>query len=416
MLQTILNRRSLVLSLALAACLAACATNDEQVPSEVPGASSLSPEALEDLATSFQAALEEAQASAAGGEDNFPGGTAAFLLPDGTLRAFAVGMNDEERGLEMTPDLLMPSGSIGKTYVGATALALAREGRLDLDARIADFFGEEEWFARLPNGPEITVRHLATHTSGLIDHAFDSEAFVAEAKKRTDPDDYFEPLELVELVLDQEPLFAPGAGYDYTDTGFILLGMVIEKAAGATFYDEVRRLFLDPLGLDHTVPADRRDVPNVAQGYAHTGAEFFGTPFEMIDAEGRLGLHPLTEWTGGGFYNNPQSLVRWAKALYEGDAIAGDYVDELVTPVFPESEEVAYGLGQFVAQTSRGPVYGHSGFFPGYNSRVMYVVDHGFAVALQINSDTTKVGEHTETRARVVIEALEAAGSVQDAA
>ena len=362
---------------------------------EVAVAAALDSERLAELESAFQSHLDAAYEAAKETDENFPGATAAFVLSDGTVRGFATGMNDVDRELAMTPDLRMPSGSIGKTYVAATALALRAEGKLDLDSPISKYFGDEEWFARLPNGSEITVRNLANHTSGLIDHAFDSEEFVRQAKARmADPDGYFEPLELVQLVLDKEPLFAPGEGYSYTDTGYILLGLVIEQAAGASFYDEVRRFFLDPLALQLTLPADRRDIPEVAQGYAHTGSEFFGTTFEIVGDDGMMTIHPLTEWTGGGFVNNPQDLVRWAKALYEGRAIQGEYLEELLTPGFKESDDLSYGLGAFIASTPFGMAYGHSGFYPGYNSRVMYFADHGAAVALQINSDTTETGDH----------------------
>ncbi len=371
--------------------------------------------ALAALEEAFEGALRGAWETAQTTEEHFPGGTAAFLLPDGTLRSFAVGWSDVDAEVAMQPDMLQPSGSIGKTYVAAVALALAAEGKLDLDAKLETLLGDEPWFSRLPNGPDITVRHLANHTAGLIDHAFESQEFAEAAMANTDPQHVIPPRQLVEFVLDRDPLFVPGEGYHYTDTGYILLGLAIEKAAGATYYDELRRLFLDPLGLDLTLPADQRSAPNLAQGYAHTASESFGTSLEIVGADGLMTIHPLVEWTGGGLYNNPEALVRWGKELYEGRAIDGDYLDELLTVGFSESEELGYGLGVFMAQTPLGLTYGHGGFFPGYNSQLMYFPDHGFAVALQINSDTTSVREHTTTLAQIVADAIESAAAEEAA-
>ena len=388
----------------------ACAETTVDAETAQHETSSLSAEQLASLGSRFEGELNRLYEEARSTGEHFPGGIAAFILPDSTVRAFAAGFSDMERAIPMEVDMRMPSGSIGKTYVAATALALANEGKLDLDAKISTFFSGEDWFSRLPNGPDITVRHLMGHNAGIIDHAFDSEAFQAACKNlAADPDTYLAPRQLIEFALDEEPLFPAGEGYDYTDTGYILLGLVIEQASGASFYAELRRLFLDPLGLQLTLPADRRSVPNLAQGYGHSSSELFGTSLKVVGDDG-LTLHPLNEWTGGGLFNNPQDLVRWAKALYEGEAIHGDYLDELLQPGFRESDELAYGLGVSIAQTPAGAAYGHHGFFPGYNSQVIYFPDFGAAVALQINSDTTHVGDHSMTLANVVLDALAEAG------
>ncbi|MDX1384717.1 MAG: serine hydrolase, partial [Thermoanaerobaculia bacterium] len=123
-------------------------------------------------------------------------------------------------------------------------------------------------------------------------------------------------------------------------------------------------------------------------------------------------IHPLVEWTGGGLVNNPQDLVRWAKALYEGEAIAGDYLDELVAVGFapdPEQPEAGYGLGVSIAASDHGPRWGHGGFFPGYNSILAYFPAHRVAVAIQINSDKSEAGRHAMTLAGIVLDAVAAA-------
>jgi len=369
-------------AIAVAAVLA-CSPQGEESPRD---------EALAQLGARFQETLDRIHHEAQATEAHFPGATAAFILPDGRVFGCASGYSDVELGIPLTAEMRMPSGSIGKTYVAAVVLSLVHDGVLDLDRRISTWLGEEDWFDRLPNGPDITLRMLLNHSSGLVDHVFDVPAFgeAAEAMlSGAEPDRYFTPRELVEFVLDREPLFPAGQGFHYTDTGYILVGMIIEKATGSTYYEELEKRILEPLHLRLTVPQDRRRVPDLAQGYAVRGAELLGVPSKVVE-DGALVFNPLTEWTGGGLFNNPQDLVRWAKALYEGDAMEGDYLTDLLGSAVAtgaDRPDQSYGLGVAISQTPFGTAYGHSGFFPGYLSFMRYFPDHQIAVALQINTD-----------------------------
>lgn len=367
------------------------------------------PVAATELAERFQATLDSLWSAAQSTDEVFPGATAAFILADGRVFAFATGYSDIERRREMEPDMLMPSGSIGKTYVAATAISMALDGVLSLDDPISKWVGGAPWFPRLPNGPHITLRHLLNHSGGLIDHAFDSEAFVDAVRGliRRGPDATLSPEALVEFALDREPLFPAGLGYNYTDTGYIIAGLVLEAASGSTYYEELERRILEPLALDLTRPQDRRDAPKLAQGYAAVSAERFGTPLEVVGSDGRMAFNPSLEWTGGGLYNNPQSLVRWAKALYEGDAFEGDYLGDLLESAVRGASRVlstVYSLGVTITQTPIGITYGHGGFFPGYNSQLTYLPALGAALAIQINTDASRVAEHAATLARVLVD------------
>lgn len=402
---------SLIVTLAMVGCERPDATAGKE-ELEPPGSGGFSVSTVAHISEQFLAELNRLYQQAQSTDENFPGGTAAFILPDGQVRAFAVGFSDVERGVTMREDMRMPSGSIGKTYVAAVALQLNALGTIDLDAKLSTWLADEDWFARVPNAEALTLRLLLNHTGGLLDHAFASDAFVNWAKAaraRGDRDAYLTPLQIVEFVLDTEPLFPAGEGYSYTDTGYILAGIVLERAAGKVYYDMLQTFFLEPLGYEFTQPADRRDLPGLAQGYAHQSAQFFGTPLKIVE-DGAMVMNPLTEWTGGGLVNNPQDLVRWAKALYEGDAIRGDgELEQLLTIGFveePGRPNDGYGLGVYRRDTPHGPAYGHGGFYPGYNSSVVYLPEHGIAVAMQINSDKSAVSQHAMALAAVVIDAM----------
>ena len=377
-----------------------------------PSAVTAQQNAREALATRFQATLDSLWSAAQRTDEIFPGATAAYVLPDGEVYGFATGYSDVDRQIEMDSDMRMPSGSIGKMYVAATAISMALDGTLDLDDPVSKWIGDEPWFERLPNGPDLTIRHLLTHAGGLIDHAFDSEEFAAAVREmiaRGDPDATLAPRQLVEFALDREPLFPAGLGYNYTDTGYIVVGLVLEAASGASYYDELRRRVLAPLDLAMTVPQDRRRVPRLAQGYAAASAEPFGLPLETLGPDGRMAFNPAIEWTGGGLYSNPQSLVKWAKLLFEGEAFDGDYLGDLLESAVRGASPIpssVYSLGVTITQTPLGIAYGHSGFFPGYNSGLLYFPADGVAIALQINTDASRGGDHLRTLSRVLLDGL----------
>jgi D-alanyl-D-alanine carboxypeptidase len=325
--------------------------------------------------------------------DGFPGATAAIIGPAGRIRAFATGWADREDSTRMMRDTRMLSGSTGKSFVGAVALALAQGDRLDLDAPLARWLGNRPWFDRLPNVEDLTLRHLLRHRSGLIDHIH-SSAFADTMRQRMQaagPDAVLSPEAIVQLVLDTEPLFPAGSDYHYSDTNYILAGLAIEAVTDSAYYDVLQQRFLDPLNLAHTAPADRRALPDLAAGYI-VGEAPFGLP-SKVTSSGVLVYNPATEWTGGGLVTNPQDLARWAKALYEGEALPGDYLDDLLDAVRKDSTqqarvgpEVRYGLGVTIHETPLGPAYGHQGWTPGYLSVFEYYPDHRIAVAMQVNA------------------------------
>lgn len=341
------------------------------------------PPAIAGPAEALQDALESARA-----EYGFPGATAAAVLADGSVVVAATGLADVESGTAMQPRDRMLAASIGKTFTGATMVALAREGGPGLDNRLADWLGEEPWYERLPNHDTITLRHLLRHRSGLPDHVYD-EAFGAEFGRRLATGRSFEPRELVGYVLDDEALFPAGEGFAYTDTGYVLIGLVIEKAADESYYDGVARRFLRPLGLESTSPSDRRDLPGLVPG--HLAADnAFGLPQKTFSGEGLLVFHPGLEWTAGGFVSNSRDLARWGAALFGGEAMPGDYVPLLIdsAPIDPVRPAARYGLGVAEFRGGHfGDVYGHAGWIPGYTSSLRHYADHGVTIAFQVNTD-----------------------------
>lgn len=318
----------------------------------------------------------------------FPGATVGFVLADGRSAGVSTGLADVEAKTKLKPTGRLLAGSIGKTYVAAVLLQLMEEGKVSLDDPLAKWLGTEEWFAKLPNGRDLTVRHAMTHSTGLLEY-FEGKGFVAAVK--ANPDRVWKPHELLAYVLDAKPLFAPGKGWAYADTNYILVGMVVEKATGKTLYEEVTRRLLMPLKLERTIPSDRRVIPDLVTGYAAPRNPLGYEGRTIVD--GKFVTNPQFEWAGGGFASTAEDLARWAKLLYEGKAFRKkETLDAMLTGVDSTGgrgggKGTQYGLGVQIRDSEWGRTYGHGGWFPGYLSEVEYFPKHRVAIAVQFNTD-----------------------------
>ncbi|MDH3492052.1 MAG: beta-lactamase family protein [Acidobacteriota bacterium] len=331
----------------------------------------------------------------------FPGATLGVTLSDGTSYGVATGYSDRVKKKKMSPDDMMLAGSVGKTWVAAVAMQQAAKGELDLDAKISKYLGKEAWFKRLPNANNITVRQLMNHTSGLVRYEFNPQ-FIEDLKK--DPYKVWKPEEQIAYLFDTKAEFEAGRGWDYSDTNYIVLGMIIERIAGKSYYELAETRLLKPLKLSRTIPQTGPVLPGLIPGYA--GAENpFGGEDEILK-DGKFVFNPQFEWTGGGMVSNSIDLSRWAKMMYEGRAfdrkMLPQFLDGVPAKLGPGSK---YGLGVIIRETKVGTTYGHSGFFPGYVTDMMYLPEHKIAVAIQVNSSVFKdIGRNP---AGILIEALE---------
>jgi D-alanyl-D-alanine carboxypeptidase len=337
---------------------------------------------------------------------HFPGATLGVVLANGESFALAVGFSDRETSKPMMPTDRMLAGSVGKTFAAATALQLIKEGKIGLDDKIEKYLGHEQWFSRLPNAKDITVRQLMNHTSGLVRYEF-KEQFTKDLT--ANPDKVWKPAELVAYLLDERPPFDAGKGWDYSDTNYIVLGMIIEKVTGRKFYDEVNRRLLRPLKLTGTIPQDGPSLKGVVQGYAGPNNPFGGTDAMVVN--GKFAINPQFEWTGGGYASTAHDLARWAKMTYEGKAFSLNLLPQVLDGVSAPmlGRETKYGLGVIIRKTTLGTSYGHSGFFPGYMTDMMYFPEHKVAVAVQVN---TSVGRSLgKPLSRVLVEVIEVIAS-----
>ena len=339
---------------------------------------------LDRLRKMVQSKLDEMRASA-----ELPGITAGFVLADGRSVSVSSGLADVENKTPLAPGDLMLAGSIGKTYFAAVTLQLVHEGKLKLDEKIERWLGREPWFNRLPNAKDITLRMLMNHTSGIPEHVLDKDFIAA---MRVSPDRVWKPEELVAYVLDARPLFPAGQGWSYADTNYIVVGIIVERVTGKSFYGQVEKRILKPFALKHTRPSVSRTIPGLVTGYSRPDSPFGFTGRTIID--GKFIINPQMEWTGGGFVSTAEDLARWAKALYEGKVLKKEALDEMLTPVEARGGRGGgsgnkYGLAVQIRQSEWGVSYGHGGWFPGYLSEMEYFPEHKVAIAVQVNTDAS---------------------------
>lgn len=332
----------------------------------------------------------------------FAGATFAVTLADGTTFALATGVSDRDKKTPMLVTDRMLSGSVGKTYCAALAMQLIDEWRFNLDDKIEKYLGKEPWFSRLPNAKDITIRQLMNHTSGLVRYEF-KDQFTRDLTANVDK--VWKPEELVAYILDTKAPFEAGKGWDYSDTNYIVLGMIIEKTTGKKYYDLVEKRILKPLKIKNTIPSDRRDIKGLISGYAGAKNPFGGK--DAVIENGKFIINPQFEWTGGGMASTTQDLAIWAKAMYESRAFSARMLPRMLDGVSAPmlGRETKYGLGVIVRPTRLGVTYGHSGFMPGYMTDMMYFPDKKIAVAVQVNSSVSQ--ELGKPLSRVLVETAE---------
>lgn len=317
----------------------------------------------------------------------FPGATLGVALSNGESFGLAVGVSDRTANTPMKPGDRLLAGSVGKTFAAATAMQLIKEGKIGLDDKVEKYLGSEPWFSRLPNGKDVTIRQIMNHTSGLVRYEF-KEQFTKDLS--ASPDKVWKPTELVAYLLDDKAPFEAGKGWEYSDTNYIVLGMVIEKVTGKKFYDEANKRVVKPLKLTSVIPQDSRQIKGLVQGYAGPNNPFGGKD-EMI-TDGKFAINPQFEWTGGGWATTSEDLARWAKMMYEGKAFDQSMLTQMLDGVPAKlGPNVKYGLGVIIRPTPAGLTYGHSGFFPGYVTDMMYFPDQKVALAIQVNTSAPGV-------------------------
>ncbi|MGK5629072.1 serine hydrolase domain-containing protein [Streptomyces sp. URMC 123] len=334
-------------------------------PAPAPGAGvSAAPDAQ-----GVRAALTQALAQGA------PGAMSQIDDPETTLR-LALGTADKGSGEAMDTERLFRIGSVTKTFTAVVVMQLVAEGKVRLDAPANDYLAKP-----LPDGT-ITVRHLLSHRSGLYDYTNDLFADTVPGFENV-RNKVFTLQELVELSLKKPRTGRPGAAYQYSNTNFIVLGQIIERATGSTLAQEYQRRIIDPLWLRNTF-------------YVHPSTAVTG-PFVrgyLTPDQRNLPLVDSTEQTlswaqsAGALISNAQDLNRFVSALMRGRLVPAELLREMrtMTPTDASNTQF-YGLGMRSRKLSCGvEVYGHTGTVQGYYTYAFASADGKRSITTMANT------------------------------
>ncbi|HYV86860.1 MAG TPA: serine hydrolase domain-containing protein [Patescibacteria group bacterium] len=309
------------------------------------------------------------------GSDATPGLAVMVLRRGAVVDTGAVGMADVARRIPIGPRTAFDIASDAKQFTAMLAMILHQEGRLDYDAPVVRFLPELSRF-----GDQMKVRHLLTHTSGLPDY-YDALTRAAPAGGFVTNADA-----LAWLARGGEPVFPPGDRFQYSDAGYEMLALVLERAAGKPFGELLRERILEPLGMKETRLRDRPDVavPNRARGYTLRREGFV--------AEGES---PLDCLVGSGALDTTLGdLARWDEALGAGRLVRKSTVDEALRPmILNDGSAIPYAFGWYLKEDAGHRRFEHPGAWGGYQAFILRYPDDRFTVVLLANRSDVNLPE-----------------------
>lgn len=297
-------------------------------------------------------------------------GASVLVMKDGKiLYAKGFGLASLELKVPNAPPLVYRIGSVTKQFTAAAIMSLVEDGKVALDAPVSRYLEglPEAW-------RPVTVRQLLTHTGGVPSYT-DGPEYAAHMRED------LPGLKLLETLVWKKPLdFAPGTKWRYSNSGYYLLGLVIEKASGRPYAEYLQTRFFAPLGLAHTRYGTETElIAGMASGYSD------GKPAPYLS---------MTQpYAAGSLVSTSEDLARWTLALHAGKAVSLDSLKQMTTPVkTSDGKEQPYGFGLMFRESQGHRLVGHGG---GINGFVCHLEAdpgaHAVAVVL-CNTDGPKVG------------------------
>jgi len=302
----------------------------------------------------------------------------------------AAGNTSPITGEMARPGMRFLIASVSKTFTSVAVQKLAEEGRLSLDDPI-DRWLTPDLVAKIPNGHSITVRQLLDHTSGIADYDETS----INLQEYRDPDMPVPYQTGLEQGIRASPLFPPGTNYTYSNVNYILLTLIIDKAAGVPYEDYATRTILIPAGLNDTFFQHTNHIPGPHMRATMPGAN--GTVMDFTD------LYVLFDRGAGDIVSTTADLNRFHRALREGKLISRESLAAMERPT-PQSRQTGYGLGYSTERIAPGniTVQGHTGGYPGSFTFWYYLPEQDTYVTYNLNSVGTSMQGVKDIRSSVL--------------
>lgn len=303
----------------------------------------------------------------------YPGISSAITIPGYETWKGTYGFSEPSRGISICDDMIFGMGSITKSFTSAIIIQLAEDGLLDLNEPISKYLPPYNNI-----NSSVTIKQLLGMTSGVFD--FDSSSKGAWDDAIREPFKIWNPEDVLSEYI--EPmLFSPGTRWEYSNTNYILAGLIIEEITGRSYSEEVRSRILDHYALSSTSVGGFEPTP---QNIAYTDYNRDGA----INALNDRALPSLTSmaWAAGGLLSTPEDLNKWSRALFGGDVLSAGFLTEMLD--FGGDRRASnYGLGVGTWILDGRRLIGHDGWLS-YASSMLYFSESGIAYSFMANDES----------------------------
>lgn len=309
--------------------------------------------------------------------DDEPGAAVIAVREGAVVYRGAIGMADLELGVPLEPEMVFRLGSITKQFTAAAILLLEEEGKLEVTDPITEYLPDYP-----TNGHTITIEHLLTHTSGIYSYT-DLPGYMATTVRQD-----MTVEELIEQFKDQPMEFSPGERWSYSNSGYILLGAILEEVSGVTYAEFLEDRIFEPLDLQQTYYGGPQIIPNRVTGYDN-------------NANGLRNAYPLSmtqPYAAGSILSTVDDLAQWNAALFGGDLLSSASLEKMTSPyTLNDGSSASYGYGLAATQLRGSAALTHGGGIFGFQTLGIHIPDHDVYVAVLSNSsghrpDTGYVG------------------------
>jgi CubicO group peptidase (beta-lactamase class C family) len=294
------------------------------------------------------------------------------------------GMANMEWDIPNKPNTKHRLGSVTKQFTAMLILQLVAEGKIDLQTPITTYLPDYP----KENGDKITTHHLLTHSSGIPNYTAFPDFFAAESRNPYTPDQFVKKFE------DKELEFTPGEKFNYSNSGYFLLGVLIEKLSGKTYEEMLHEKIFTPLGMHDTGYDNHKDIlKNRATGYEKNGTSFINSAY----------LDMSIPYAAGSLYSTVEDLYLWDQALYTTTLLPQKYMDLFFTPYIAAfgNSQYAYGWGvgkEVIGNTTDSiTVISHGGGINGFNTNISRSPSNKSLVVLLNNTGGAPLGEMTRS-------------------
>jgi CubicO group peptidase (beta-lactamase class C family) len=327
---------------------------------------------LRAMAQDAQSAKVDAAVEAQRKAQKIPGVSLAVCRDGKIVKAGGYGLANVELDVPVTPETIFQTGSVGKQFTSMAVMMLVEEGRIGLDDHLTKY---------IPESPaawkDVTIRQLLTHTSGIADYGGEEETMgkgVINFRK-----DYSEE-ELVPAFAKMPMDFRPGERWSYSNTGYVLLGIVIHRVTGKFYGDFLQARIFQSLGMKSTRIISEADiVPHRSSGYRLVKGELKNQEW----------VSPTLNTTAdGALYTNVLDLAKWDAALYTTRLVKQSSLDAIWTPVkLNDGKTYPYGFGWDLAPKNGHHAVSHDGAWQGFTMSISRYVEDRLTVIVMTNLD-----------------------------